>query len=32
MKKLVDTFYSLIESLLDIQELRMWKKILNLED
>ena len=32
MKKLADTFYSLIESLLDIQELRMGKKVLNLED
>jgi len=32
MKKLADTLYSLIESLLDIQELRMGKKILNLED
>jgi len=32
MKKLADTLYSLIESLLDIQELRMGKKVLNLED
>lgn len=32
MKKLTDTLYSLMESLLDIQELRMGKKILNLED
>lgn len=32
MKKLVNTLYSLVESLLDIQELRLGKKILNLED
>jgi len=32
MKKLADTLYSLMESLLDIQELRMGKKVLNLED
>lgn len=31
MKKLADTLYSLMESLLDIQELRMGKKTLNLE-
>ncbi len=32
MKKLVDTLYFLIESLLDIQELRMGGKTLNLEN
>jgi len=32
IKKLADTLYSLIEDLLDIQELRIGKKILNLED
>lgn len=32
MKQLTDTLYSLIESLLDIQELRAGKKIINLED
>jgi len=32
MKQLTDTLYSLIESLLDIQELKLGKKILNLED
>jgi two-component system phosphate regulon sensor histidine kinase PhoR len=32
MKKLADTLYSLIESLLDVQELRIGKKTLNLED
>ena len=32
IKKLADTLYSLIEDLLDIQELRVGKKILNLED
>lgn len=31
MKKLTDTLYSLMESLLDVQELRMGKKALNLE-
>ena len=32
MKKSADTLYSLMESLLDIQELRTGKKALNLED
>ena len=32
IKKLVDTLYSLIENLLDIQELRTGKKILHSED
>ena len=32
MKKLTETLYSLIESLLDIQELKVGKKILNPED
>lgn len=32
MKKSADTLYSLMESLLDIQELRTGKKVLNLED
>lgn len=32
MKKLANTLYSLMESLLDIQELKMGGKILNLED
>lgn len=32
MKELTDTLYSLIKSLLDIQELRVGKKALNLED
>lgn len=32
MKKLADTLYSLMEDLLDIQELKIGKKILNLED
>jgi len=32
MKKLTDNLYSLVESLLDIQELRVGKKALNLED
>jgi signal transduction histidine kinase len=32
MKRLTETLYSLIESLLDIQELRLGKKILHLED
>jgi len=31
MKKLVDTLYSLMENLLDIQEFRIKKKVLNLE-
>lgn len=32
MKRLAETLYSLIESLLDIQELKVGKKALNLED
>ena len=32
MKKLADTLYSLMEDLLDVQELKMGKKTLNLED